>query len=144
MKKTPIPEKIKQWVEEDAGLRTFHPTQEELVKAINSLIDVLTEQHERTNKLEGLVNHLLKNGTIHSKCIGELTRIVEQKPYTAMRSTGSHCTCMNCTAHDEVEPQEDVKAKELEKMLFYNKGWDGTYAEAHDLASSILLIVRGE
>lgn len=47
MKKTPIPEKIKQWVEEDAGLRTFHPTQEELVKAINSLIDVLTELSER-------------------------------------------------------------------------------------------------
>jgi hypothetical protein len=43
-----------------------------------------------------------------------------------------------------IKQQEDVKTKELEKMLFFNKGWDGTYAEAHDLVVRILAIVKGE
>lgn len=116
---------------------------------INEIVESVTALENREAKHE---LDVITSMQYLEKRIEELKKPL--KPYTAMRSTGEseYCNCENaktnfewCLSCDKpIKPQEDVKTKELEKMIFYSKGWDGTYAEAHDLSSSILAIVKGE
>lgn len=107
---------------------------------------------EHTNKINEIIEALEKNP--------RLVYVVEEKPYTAMRSTGEqeYCVCkkpreyspagkskycFNCNKY--IKPQDDVREKLADIIIYVRNGeYIKPQESAYDIADRILAIVKGE